>query len=184
MTPEQFRRYLPAACNWVLEQERFILERGVRLRGLQCSDAKRVGVIHPERVRLMHVEQIPVPVQPLLRAAGQAMKLNSPRTPALALGYGIYIRSECCGERWPVVHELAHVAQFERLGTIRAFMECFLYQCLIVGYPSAPMEQEAMAIAQRICGPAPVSGLANAPDQAVPSAQSPTKNSRTRGVNQ
>jgi len=183
MTPEEFRRYLPSACKWVLEQERFILERGVRLRGLQCSDAKRVGVIHPERIRLLYVEQIPVPVQPLLRAAAQAMKLNTPSTPALALGYGTYIRSECWGQRWPVVHQLAHVAQFERLGSIWAFMECFLYQCLVVGYPSAPMEQEAIAIAQRICGRAPVLGLANAQDQAVQNAQIPMKNSQPRRLN-
>jgi len=161
MTPEQFRRFLPSACNWVLEQERFILERGVPLRGLQCSDAKRAGVIHPERIRLMYVDQIPIPVQPLLRAAAQAMKLNTPGTPALALRYGTYIRSECWGQRWPVVHQLAHVAQFERLGSVRAFMECFLYQCLVVGYPSAPIEQEAIAIAQRICGRVPVWGLAD-----------------------
>lgn len=183
MTPEQFRRYLPSACNWVLEQERFILERGVPLRGRQCSDAKRAGVLHPERVRLLYVEQIPFPVQPLLRAAAQAMKLNTPRTPALALRYGTYIRWECWEQRWPIVHQLAHLAQFERLGSIWAFMDCFLFQCLVVGYPSAPMEQEAIAIAQRICGPAPVWASVDAQDQAVQTATFPVKASRTRGLN-
>jgi len=183
ITPEQFRRHLPSACKWGLEQERFILERGIPLIRPQRFDAKRVGVLHPERIRLRCVEQIPMPVQPLLRAAAQVMQLNTPRTPALALRYGIYIRSEYWGQRWPVVHELAHVAQFERLGTIWAFMECFLYQCLVVGYPSAPMEQEAIVLAQRICGPAPVWGMADNPDLAVSTAKLPMKSSKPRKLN-
>src|SRR5213592_1641535 len=78
ITPEQFRRYLPAACEWVEEQERLILDTGIQLTRSQRADAKLAGVVHPERVRLLRVDQIPVPDQPLIRAAAQAMKMNTP----------------------------------------------------------------------------------------------------------
>ena len=180
ITPEQFRKYLPGACKSALEQERFILERGIPLTDAQCSDAKGVGVVHPERVRLMRVEQIPVPNQPLLRAVAQAVKLNTPQAPSLALRYGIFIRSEYWGQRWPVVHELAHIAQFERLGSIWAFTECFLYQCLVVGYPSAPMEQEAIAMAQRICGPPPALNMPHTALPTNPTGKPPVNSRGTR----
>jgi len=152
-TPEEFRKELPRASRWVLEQERFILENGVSLSAAQRADAKLAGVGYPERVRLLRVREIPLPAQSFLRAGLEAMKLNTPLTPGLALRYGIFIRSEYWGQRWFLVHELAHTAQYERLGSIRAFIECFLFQCLAIGYPSAPMEQEAILMAQRICGP-------------------------------
>ena len=40
ITPEQFRKYLPGACKWAVEQERFILQQGVPLTDAQCSDAE------------------------------------------------------------------------------------------------------------------------------------------------
>jgi hypothetical protein len=48
-----------------------------------------------------------------------------------------------------------HIAQYERLGGIRPFLECFLYESLVIGYPSAPMEQEAIAMEHKVCWPGP-----------------------------
>jgi hypothetical protein len=149
---ENFRWYLPMASAWVLEQERFILKNGLPLSTAQLSDAKLAGVVHPERVRLLRVEQIPLPDHPELRAMAEAMKLTSPPIPGLALRYGILIRSDFWGQRQQLVHELAHTAQYERLGGVRAFLECYLYECIAIGFTASPMEQEAIAMAQRICG--------------------------------
>jgi len=154
-TPEEFRKQLPRASRWVLEQERFILGQGVPLTSPQRADAKLAGVAFPAKVRLLRVREIPMPEHSFLRAGLEAMKLNTSLTPGLALRYGIFIRSEYWGQRWYLVHEFAHTGQYERLGSVRAFIECFLFQCLAVGYPSAPMEQEAILMAQRICGPSP-----------------------------
>jgi hypothetical protein len=141
------------ASVWALKQECFILENGVPLTVPQLSDAKLAGVVYPERVRLLRIEQIPFPEDQELREVAEAMQLMTPPTPGMALRYGIYIRSEHWARRWLVVHELAHTAQYERLGSIPAFLECYLYQCLSVGYTAAPMEQEAITAADRICGP-------------------------------
>jgi len=152
-TAKRLKRYLPLATAWILEQERFILENGVPLSDFQLADARLVGVARTERVRLFRVEQIPLPQHPDLEEMKEAMQLTTLALPGLALRYGIYLRADRWGQRRFVVHELAHTAQYERLDGVRAFLECYLYQCLAIGFTSAPMEQEAIAITQRICGP-------------------------------
>ena len=49
------------------------------------------------------------------------------------------------------VHELAHVAQYERLGGILPFLRRYLFECLIAGYSVALLEQEAIAVTVRVC---------------------------------
>ena len=178
-TAKRLKWYLPLASAWVLDQERFILENGVPLTRGHLADAKLVGVTKPERVRLFRVEQIPLPQHPELEEMKQAMKLTTPALPGLALRYGIYLRADHWGHRSVVVHELAHTAQYERLDSVRAFLECYLYQCLAIGFTSAPMEQEAIAITQRICGPAQSLNMPKTPLAHVPPAKSAF--TRTRG---
>jgi hypothetical protein len=140
------------ASAWVLSQERLILGRGVPLTASQLADAKLVGVTYPERVRLLCVDEIPLPEHPELRAIAEAMKLTAAPVRGLPLRHGICIRSEFWGQRQVVVHKLTHCAQYERFGSVRMFLECYLYQCLAVGNIAAPLEQEAAAATQRICG--------------------------------
>jgi hypothetical protein len=80
---------LPMACAWAEEQEAVILRDGVALTASQIADARQIGVAHPERVRLRVVEQIPLPLHPMLRDAAEVTGLISPRTAGLALRYGI-----------------------------------------------------------------------------------------------
>jgi hypothetical protein len=152
-TASRLKQCLPLATAWVLEQERFILENGVPLTNVQLADAKLVGVARPERIRLFRVEQIPLPQHPELEEMKEAMKLTAPALPGLALRHGIYVRASHWGQRRIVVHEMAHTAQYERLEGVRAFLECYVYECLVIGSTSSPMEQEAITVTQRICGP-------------------------------
>src|SRR5438445_3120047 len=80
MSPEQFEQLLPLATAWAEEQEARVLASGVGLTPAQVSDAREVGVAHPERVRLLRVPSIPIPVHPLLVAAADATGLISPFT--------------------------------------------------------------------------------------------------------
>jgi hypothetical protein len=152
ISPEQFQELLPLACGWAEEQEAHILKLGLGLTAEQIADAKLIGVGHPDRVRLLSVDQVPVPEHPALRAAAEATSLISPLTAGLTLRYGIFIRSDCWGQRRLVVHELAHTVQYERLGGFRPFLERYLWECLTIGYPAAPLEQEAVATERRMCG--------------------------------
>jgi hypothetical protein len=152
ISSEQFRALLPLACVWAEEQEGHILLEGMPLSAGQMEDAKRIGVAHPQRVRLLAVEEIPLPENPALRAAAEATGLISPLTIGLTLRYGIFIQADSWCERRLVVHELAHVAQYERLGGFHPFLEKYLLECITIGYPEAPLEQEAMRVENDLCG--------------------------------
>ena len=111
-------KLLPLAAEWAAEEEQRVLREGVPLTAPQMDDARAVGVREPERVRLLRVEEIPFPKDPLLRAAAKTVHFLSPETSALALQYGILIRWDCWDNRHILAHELAHTAQYERLGGI------------------------------------------------------------------
>ena len=147
----QFEMLLPLAAAWATEQEKKIQRDGITLSEHEFPDACSVGVREPQRIRLLRVQTIPRPSQPQLRAACDAIDFLTATTRGLTLGHGIFIRSDCWRERLLVVHELAHVAQYERLGGILPFLRRYLFECLTMGYPTAPLEQEACAVTARVC---------------------------------
>ena len=150
LTTEEFEQLLPLAATWAEEQESQILAHGQPLTTQQLSDARTMGVSQPERVRLLIIPQIPMPDHPLLIAAGHATGLLSPYTAGLTLRHGIYIRQDVADDRFLVAHELVHTRQYERLGGILPFLRQYLHECLTIGYPAAPLEQEAVVAAERL----------------------------------
>jgi hypothetical protein len=150
MEAEQFETLLPLAVQWATEEEARILREGVPLAEDEVVDAVAIGVRNPKRIRLLQVDEIPAPRHPILQAAAGAIRFLTPAPRGLALRHGIFIRSDCWRERALIVHELAHTAQYERLGGILPFLRKYLFECLTIGYAQAPLEQEAIAIAQRI----------------------------------
>jgi hypothetical protein len=140
------------ACAWAEEQEAIIHTEGVPLTPSLLVDAQRVGICHPERVRLRVVQEIPVPVSPVLRRAAEDAGMLSPFIVGLTLRYGIFIRADFWGDRRLVVHELAHTMQYERLGGFHAFLQQYLLECITPpGYPFGPLEQEAKRIEENLC---------------------------------
>jgi hypothetical protein len=115
---------------------------GVPLAVPQLKLARAIGILHPERIRLRSVPQIP-PSNQLLRSVAQKLGVVSGQTIGMALRYGIFIREEHWGDRRLLVHELTHVAQYERLGGFRGFLKQYLEECVNPGYPLGDLEQEA-----------------------------------------
>ncbi len=146
----QFERLLPLAAKWAAAVEKRILREGVALSEEGLADARSVGVREPERVRLLALPCVPVPTDLTLKTAVAAIQFLTPATRGLALRYGIFVRSDCWGERRLVAHELVHTAQYERLGGIQPFLRQYVTECLTIGYPAGPMEQEAIATAGRL----------------------------------
>jgi len=152
LTPQTVEALLPLACAWAAEQERSILQTGVALTESQLADARRVGVAHSERVRLLRVDLIPTPKHPDLAEAASATGLISPSTEGLTLRYGILIRADCWGKRPLVVHELVHTMQYERLGGFEDFLRPYLLECIPpICYPNGGLEQEARQVAGETC---------------------------------
>ena len=44
---------------WAGKQKRLILQKGVRLSRIQISDAVKVGVANPQKVKLLNVSYVP-----------------------------------------------------------------------------------------------------------------------------
>jgi hypothetical protein len=147
----QFEMLLALAAAWATEEEQKILRDGVSLSEKEIGDARAIGVQSPDRVRLLQIETIPRPTQPQLRAACDAIDFLTPATRGLTVGHGIFIRSDCWRDRLLVVHELVHVAQYERSGGILPFLRRYLFECLTVGYSASPLELEAIAVTARAC---------------------------------
>ena len=128
---------------------------GLRVRGFLSIaieyDARQVGVIRPDQVRLLKVQEIPKPSHPVSVTAGKATSLISPCAIGFTLRYGIFIRDDHWDSRRLVVHQLAHTMQYERLGSIESFLRQYLHECITTGYLAAPMEQEAKRIERETC---------------------------------
>lgn len=138
------------ATEWATAQEAEILALGQPLTAQGLLDAKQMGVAHPERIRLLKVAAVPMPTDPLLRQAAQATSLISPNTGGMAIRYGIFIRHDCWNDRHLIAHECVHTGQYERVGGIKEFLKQYLWECIEIGYPAAPMEQEAIHKAAEI----------------------------------
>lgn len=151
LTTAMVKMLLPLVKTWCEEQEQIILRDGVPLTPAQIADARKIGVIHPEEVRLLMVGEIPTPQHPLLVAAIKKVWADTKLTKGLTLQYGIFIRADCWDDRELIAHELVHTTQYERLGGIQNFLRQYLFECLTIGYPAAPMEQEAIHTAAAMC---------------------------------
>ena len=150
-TIDQVDQLLPLAAEWAIEQERRVLCEGVPLSKDELADARAIGVRHPERVRLLKVDSIPVPTHPALKAAAESINFITAAPRGLALENGIFVRADQWRNRELIAHELAHTAQYQRLGGVVPFLQTYIFQCATVGYQQAPLELEAEATAERVC---------------------------------
>lgn len=151
MTPEALQALLPLAADWVAKQEKEILTLGEPLNEGLLADASTIGVQHPDSLRILLVDEIPQPENILLRNAARAMNFLTPATQGMALRYGILVSRGMENDRELIVHELVHTAQYERFGSIAAFLQQYLLECITVGYENAPLEIEAIQTAAKIC---------------------------------
>ena len=135
---------LPLAVKWVEREERKILTNGVSLSPEGLMDAACMGVAHPEKIRLMRVDQIPILNGIFVKSLARMFPPVSANTVGLSLRYGIYIRSKYWGDRLLIAHECVHTGQYERHGGIGGFLRSYFTECIELGYPDAPMEQEAI----------------------------------------
>jgi hypothetical protein len=165
---------VPAAAFALLQEGR-IRRSGQPLDAAGLEVARRLGVRDPARVRVLTQPQIANPLasavrfleRPAAGAPGGAGPRPRPWTriaarlrergalltgeiAGMALGHGIVVIDEPSPgtARALLAHELAHVAQYERLGSRFGFLREYIRQCLTHGYANAPLEREACAAAE------------------------------------
>ena len=96
------------------------------------------------------VPEIPLPSETDLREVALLYGLITPGTAGLTLGHGIFVRQDCSGNTKLLAHELKHVDQYERHGTISAFLERYLLEYSEFGYLDSPLEREAEWFAENL----------------------------------
>lgn len=138
---------LPYVIRWIEARDRQILAEGTPLSEQSAADARAIGVANPERIRLLRVPKVPLPAGRLINLAERLAGGPWDHTAGLTARYGIFIREPYWGDRRLIAHELAHTAQYERLGGIAPFLRAYLTECLTSGYAGAALELEAIAAA-------------------------------------
>lgn len=102
-----------------------------------------VGVVSPEKVKVLMVPNVPMPHYPLLQSTLIQPNLFDADANGLTLGYGIFLKCVSFPQQYWLTHELVHVAQYERLGGLMPCLRQYLHECLTDGYLESGMEQEA-----------------------------------------
>jgi hypothetical protein len=133
---------LPLAVDWVTTTAAEGAKTGATLGAPGIALARKVGVRHPEEIKVVAVDHLPQPSHPLLyQAASEVGLLNGT---GLTLGHTIFL---CRRDNrlQLLAHECRHVAQYEMAGSIAAFLAVYLQQLVTAGYENAPFEIDARA---------------------------------------
>lgn len=135
---------IEVASEWIDKQQEYILNNGASLENYQKEIASLVGVVKPDDIRILVVDKISRPDNPLLKKVAEEMNFLGPDTIGLTLGYGIYLREGYITDRL-LSHEFRHVQQYEVAGSIQAFIAEYIQQIFQYGYCDAPYEVDARA---------------------------------------
>lgn len=141
---------LPLAYAYAEKHQTLILEKGIPLTDKELLDARRAGVLQPEKIRRLCVLSLPEVDNDGVMFVARKSGLFQINSSGLTLGYGIYLRRDVWSSRHILVHECVHVAQYERMG-MRRFLDIYLRECMDPGYPFGALEQEAILVAKDIC---------------------------------
>lgn len=136
---------LPRAIARAEEQARLGLLEGKALDDAGVDLARRVGVQHPERIRVLAVDNFPLPSDPELRQAAIQTGLLAADGLGLTLGHAVFLRRGHETEARLQRHEFRHVRQCEQFGSLAEFLAEYLSQIVQVGYAQAPLELDARA---------------------------------------
>ena len=139
---ESFNAILSQAQLWVKQQEEKFSHSGRQLSIQEFFMAKAMGVQYPEQVRVVVIADFPIPTQQPLLNEYKNIGFTSPEVGGQAFGYTILIKPRYAGKDWLLLHELVHVAQFERIG-IKRFVARYLTELKTLGYRDSLIEIEA-----------------------------------------
>ena len=147
-----------AACfatPWATWHQRRIRASGRRLNNQEMVVAEALSLSHPDTVFIHVIERVPNPLHLLLCLARSCGASFITEAEGITLGSGIYVDTESAESLELIAHELVHVRQYQRVGSIWSFMVEYLYQCLMVGYFDAEWEMEARRESAKIISSIP-----------------------------
>ena len=134
----------PGVLRWANQLAYRVSIGGEPLDEAGLAIARKVGVRHPEKIRIGYVRELPLPDNFILRIAAVKTGMFNSRTVGFTLGYSVLIQEHCDSVRLRL-HEFRHVHQYESAGEISSFLPIYLRQILKFGYWQAPFEIDARA---------------------------------------
>jgi len=146
--PEDLERLLPKAVQWVTQIEQACMEIGHQLSPQSKRDARTIGVQQIDLVRVMVLNETPLPTDRDLRKFILQTAICSNK--GIAFGHGIVLKTGAYYRRL-IAHKLAHVMQYERFGGIEPFLVAYIPESFPPHYPNGPLEQEAEQLAKAVC---------------------------------
>jgi hypothetical protein len=125
---------------WIRKLELESRDTGKSLTPEQLIDARSVGIVSPEKIRIVLVKSIPSPENKTLKQIADQMQFNSDGASGLTARYGIYVNQL---SRILLLHEFVHVSQYEEYESISEFLFAYIEEVRKCGYFNNPFEQEA-----------------------------------------
>ena len=138
-------QYKPHAVKWARDMITVYAGDGRPLTEEETATARKVGVSHPETVRVVMIDRIPLPEAGPFAEAINPFGVISENVSGLTVGPIIFIDGS---GKLPfpfatiLQHELVHVAQYEKLGLDKLYSE-YLLALRVVGPRAIPLELEA-----------------------------------------
>lgn len=138
---DRIEAILPDALAWQGSVEQDALSNGRPLTSEEMTDARAMGVQHPDRIRIYTVDKIPA----FGKSSGSILNMFSmSRAGGLTTGYGVTILHRFEDTRWLKTHEFVHVAQFEDAGN-EGMARRYLLEMYTLPGNLIPIEREAIA---------------------------------------
>jgi hypothetical protein len=142
---QQLAVIAPRAMEWAERVSTGTLQSGQGLNARQQEIARRSGVRNPGAIRLLVVDEIPLPEEPALKVAAKTVGLAQSSAAGMTLGYAVLVHRGYENDARLLSHEFRHVAQYESAGGIRPFLAIHLPHLLEFGYEDSPFEVDARA---------------------------------------
>ena len=145
-------RFLQEMIQYAEAMEQQILRDGRPLNDDEIELAKMAGIKHPEKVRFLILDSVPLPeseyLQQELDKIGFLELLK--RAGGTAKGYGVLLATKDAHKLDYLVHELVHVEQYERLGGIANAYRQHWPNLRENGYRKSALEDEAYSRTEEI----------------------------------
>ncbi|HUP30528.1 MAG TPA: hypothetical protein VM122_10180 [Usitatibacter sp.] len=135
----------PRAMEWAERVSTGALQSGAMPTVQQQAIARRSGVRNPASIRVLVVDEIPLPEEPTLKKAAAKVGLAQSSAAGMTLGYAVLVHRGYENDVRLLSHEFRHVAQYENAGGIRQFLAVHLPHLLEFGYEDSPFEVDARA---------------------------------------
>lgn len=141
-------KFIPKVCEWLESQENNIISIGRDLTLDEIETAKKIGIKNYDIIRVYETSEIPTTSDTFLLEIGKQLGLITANTEGICFRYGIFIHENAKDKKAVLIHELIHTLQYERLGSIKAFITQYLKECIENGYHNSELEKEACKVSK------------------------------------